>query len=398
MDLPLYEQIYNYLVQKIRDGELSSGDRVPSEKELAEQFQVSRITSKKALELLAMHRLVERVQGKGSFVAESLPDLSQVKPLHDYEPSGSTGKSRAGADDGKIIAFVLPDFGDSYGLRLIHGVEERCSKLGIKMFLKLTYDRPEEEEEAIRSFLRLGVDGFIVFPVHGEHYNSELLRLVLDKHPLVLIDRYLKGIAAAAVYTDNRRSAFELTNALFDGGASLIGFISPPAENTSTIEDRLAGFTDAYAARGIGLKSEYVITKLYSTLPRAFGTERVRYDVETVKTFIERNPELDAFVVTEYNLALVVKEALQSLGKRVPEDHAVVCFDSPDEPFGNHPFTHVRQDEYEMGRRAVDLLQMQWEKQDVPLHNMIPYSIVAGRSAATVRNEAQHGSITKIEA
>lgn len=381
MDVPLYEQIYNYLLQKIKNGELASGDRVPSEKELADHFNVSRITSKKALELLALQKIIERVQGKGSFVAQTLPDLDDLKPLHPAD-QGDDGKKSLPPTSSplKTIAFILPDFADSYGLRLIHGVEERCSQIGARMFVKLTYDNREIEEEAIRSFIHLGVDGIVIFPVHGEHYNTELVRLVLDKFPVVLIDRYLKGIATPAVYTDNRQATLELTDYLFDRGHTQIGFVSAPADHTSTIEDRIIGFTTAFAKRGLSLLPGHMMTNLYSSLPRSFESSNIKLDLETVRRFVEMNPQLTAFVVTEYNLALIVREALQSLGKRIPEDCQIVCFDSPEEPFGNHLFTHVRQDEFAMGRKAVELLEKLWNGEEVPLYNTIPYRIVKGSS------------------
>ena len=48
----LYQRVYDYVLDEIRTGRLSMGDRVPSEMELAQLFGVSRITSKKALQTL----------------------------------------------------------------------------------------------------------------------------------------------------------------------------------------------------------------------------------------------------------------------------------------------------------------------------------------------------------
>ena len=50
MRVPLYTRLYTYLVDEIKAGRLKPGDRNPFEKALAEQFGVSRITSKKAME------------------------------------------------------------------------------------------------------------------------------------------------------------------------------------------------------------------------------------------------------------------------------------------------------------------------------------------------------------
>ncbi|WP_420489382.1 GntR family transcriptional regulator, partial [Neobacillus niacini] len=52
-------------MDQIKQGHLMEGDRVPSEMELVEKFDVSRITSKKALDLLAQNNIIERIRGKG---------------------------------------------------------------------------------------------------------------------------------------------------------------------------------------------------------------------------------------------------------------------------------------------------------------------------------------------
>src|SRR5437868_6698819 len=74
----LYQRIGTYLLDEIRRGALGPGDRVGSEMELAAQFEVSRITSKRALEVLREAGVIERIRGKGSFVVKNLPDLDGV--------------------------------------------------------------------------------------------------------------------------------------------------------------------------------------------------------------------------------------------------------------------------------------------------------------------------------
>lgn len=67
---PLYSQLYCRLVKQIQTGELKSGDRVPAERELAEQLNVSRITARQAIDALVESGLVYRERGRGTFVAE----------------------------------------------------------------------------------------------------------------------------------------------------------------------------------------------------------------------------------------------------------------------------------------------------------------------------------------
>lgn len=368
---PLYQQLYNYILDEIKSGNLKSGDRVPSEKELAEKFNVSRITSKKALEKLMQLNFINRERGRGSFVAKELPDFAE--DAEDFE--GENNKllpETAWSEIGLIIA----DFSESYGLKLVKSIIKHCAELNCHLILKQSNGRLEEEERAIRSLIQFGVDGLVIMPIHGEYYNGELLRLVLDGFPLVLIDRYLKGIPASSVYTDNRKAAHELTDYLFDLGHEHIAFLSPPAENTSSIEERLQGFMDAYAERGYNLSTNYIFARLLSTLPGSFRAASIQVDEESISEFLKRNPQVTAFLASEYNVALVAEQTVLGLGKKIPEDFMIVCFDSPEKPFGKPAFTHIQQDEEAMGQAAVELLVKKINGEDIPLHNIVGHHLV----------------------
>lgn len=67
---PLYTQIKNALQRRIETGELKPGGLAPSERDLAEQYHVSRMTARQALQNLANDGFILRFQGKGSFIAE----------------------------------------------------------------------------------------------------------------------------------------------------------------------------------------------------------------------------------------------------------------------------------------------------------------------------------------
>jgi DNA-binding GntR family transcriptional regulator len=66
--IPLYYQLENLLREKIVSGELEPGDKLPTELELIEQYGVSRITVRQALQALADEGLIERKQGRGTVV------------------------------------------------------------------------------------------------------------------------------------------------------------------------------------------------------------------------------------------------------------------------------------------------------------------------------------------
>lgn len=67
---PLYGQVYESLVKRIAGGEWRAGEALPSEQALAAQLGVSQGTVRKALDALALDKMIDRRQGKGTFVAE----------------------------------------------------------------------------------------------------------------------------------------------------------------------------------------------------------------------------------------------------------------------------------------------------------------------------------------
>lgn len=66
--LPFYRQVSQSVFDRIHAGEWAWGERLPSESELCEAYQVSRITIRQALALLVQDGLVVRSRGKGTFV------------------------------------------------------------------------------------------------------------------------------------------------------------------------------------------------------------------------------------------------------------------------------------------------------------------------------------------
>jgi len=375
MALPLYRQIYLNLVEQIQQGHLKPGDRVPSEHELAGQFHVSRITSKKALEKLAQDGIIVRVQGEGSFVRESLPDLSRVlSEIADASPMLND------TNGPRLIGLILPDFADVYAARLIRAVEQRASQLGYELLLRLTYGSAETEAEAITRFIKAGADGLIVFPVAGEYYSRTLLRLTLDNFPLVVIDRTLKGIPAASVHIDNVKAAYELTSYLLDQGHQHIAFLSPPAENTSTIEERIQGFMWAFSHRGLSLSPDYCFSNLISTLPRSFNSLNIERDKKQLATFINDHPQVTAFIASEYYIALVLRQTLLELGKAVPDNYAIACFDSPENPLEPPLFTYIQQDEHAMGTKAVDVLDALIREGKAEVRTVVNFTLIEGQS------------------
>ncbi|MDR1904642.1 MAG: GntR family transcriptional regulator [Treponema sp.] len=364
--LPFYRRIYNFLLEEITSGRLKNGDLLPSEKELCATFNVSRITSKRALELLAEQGYISRFPGKGSFVS-------------------SVVKTVDGRGMDKTLALLMPDYSDSFGVNLLNGVVDGCCALGYHVILKRTRDQIRIEENSIRSLVEAGVAGFLILPVHGTFYNPEILKLTLNNKPVVFVDRKIQGLKVSSVSTDNQSGAALGVEYLFRLGHRKIGFYSGMVKDTSSIEERRDGFLQAFVDFEIKYETDYFCHSLQSawTFP-FYNKDQVDADIRHVAEHIRLHPELTAAFVAEYRMAQVVKKAAKLTGRNVPNNFSILCFDSPPSLFGLPPYTHILQDEYAIGNRAVELLHslITGKETVLPKQILIQTKLVVGSSTA----------------
>jgi len=95
---PLYEQIEHILYQKIRAREYLPGQKIPSERQLAEHYKISRTTTKRAINSLVEQGLLIRKMGKGTFVVSGIDQRFNIS----FENSNSMTDSLSSS--GIIIA------------------------------------------------------------------------------------------------------------------------------------------------------------------------------------------------------------------------------------------------------------------------------------------------------
>ncbi len=86
---PLYAAVRDAVLERIGSGLLAPGDMLPSEFALADEFQVSQGTVRKALDDLAARNLVVRRQGKGTFVAAHTPERALFHFFHIVADDGA---------------------------------------------------------------------------------------------------------------------------------------------------------------------------------------------------------------------------------------------------------------------------------------------------------------------
>lgn len=96
--VPLYAQLENILKEKIKSGKYPAGSRFPTEEELSKEYNVSRVTVRKALHPLTEKGILERTARKGTFVARkklvrtlsNVMSFSELCRAQGYKPGAKT--------------------------------------------------------------------------------------------------------------------------------------------------------------------------------------------------------------------------------------------------------------------------------------------------------------------
>jgi GntR family transcriptional regulator len=85
---PLYRQVYDIIVRKVAQGVWRPGASLPSEQSLAREMGVSQGTMRKVLDALTAENVLERRQGKGTFIAENTQERTLFRFFRLARPGG----------------------------------------------------------------------------------------------------------------------------------------------------------------------------------------------------------------------------------------------------------------------------------------------------------------------
>jgi DNA-binding LacI/PurR family transcriptional regulator len=226
-NIPLYQQIEDTFTSQIKNGLLKQGDRIPSEAEIVDSFHVSQITAKRALNNLASDGYADRIQGKGTFVTAM----------------GIEKKTF-------LIGILFTTLATDVDKELLNQLEHCARKNQMRLLFGLSRESTDQENETIAEFLNSGVDGIVIFPTVSETYNNTIIKLFLDRFPLVLIDRYFKKIDIPSVTSNNYEGGYKLTELMIERGLHKLCFISTQEENSATL-DRQQGIEAAFVDKGL---------------------------------------------------------------------------------------------------------------------------------------------------
>ncbi|WP_026506655.1 GntR family transcriptional regulator [Butyrivibrio sp. MC2013] len=374
---PMYKKIYMDLYNGIQNGQYPPESRLPSEKELSDSYGVSRITSKKALEILADRGYVMRKPGKGTFVlnVKGSTHLDQMDSVDEDE------RDRAFENDNSIpttIGVIMDSFGATFGCDLLRGLEYECTRRGFVMQIRLTYGSMENEKKALQDMLSTGVKGLILMCAQGEVYNEDIIKLCFTKFPIMLIDRELKGIPVPVVTTDNFSASCELTQHLIDQGHEKICFLSHSSFETSTINERFRGYLQGMSQNGLVTDQSLWIRDLDVYLPTDEDDSQSEEEVNVLtrlSEYIDSHKDVTAYYAAEYSVAADLYRVL--LDKGLEKKKSIVYFDGFDgilDPM--QKYDHIIQNQFQMGVTAMRLLAHRMRGEDVTGRENIPYTLI----------------------
>jgi GntR family transcriptional regulator len=114
---PIYEQVARQIKAAILSGELREGEALPSIRKLAQDLQISVITTKRAYEELEKEGFIDTVEGKGSFVAMQNKELLREKRMKIVEDKLAEAVAEA-----RLLGIDRPELEEM--LNLLYGDKE----------------------------------------------------------------------------------------------------------------------------------------------------------------------------------------------------------------------------------------------------------------------------------
>lgn len=326
---PIYEGIKQLLKGRIERGELAVGDRIPSEFELAEQLGVSRSQTRPALRELQLEGYLIRKQGSGSYVA----------PVSNRTPSVRVAGTQT-------VAIVIPQEIYGHANNIVQGFMHRMADQSRQVITyNLNIRRPDDasEVQCLRSVVASGVAGIAAWVVNNDGQTREYVQELAERaFPVVLLDRNLPGVDTDFVVTDNKKLGYDLTSALLDRGHRRIGFAGIEHPESSSVQERLAGYRQAIKEASIAFDARLVM--------------RIE-DMENAATAVMAlRDEPTAFVCTFEEPLDLLSQQLEALGYRLGEDIDVAVVTDYPPGLPNVPLITAPQQGFEIGATAADLL------------------------------------------
>jgi DNA-binding LacI/PurR family transcriptional regulator len=258
------------------------------------------------------------------------------------------------------IALLLPEqsrmLGDPFFVRVVSGVMSVLRPSGVHLVLMMADaaagDGKGTPDQVVNDLRQGRLDGVIL--IHTRH-EDPLPHLLIEEHlPVVLSGRPEHPMSISYVTVDQIAGGALVAEHLIGRGCTKIATISGPLD-TPAGQDRLAGFRNGMAARGL-------------PAPVAVEGEFTwESGVAAMEQLLTEFPEVDGVFIASDLMANGALSVLHRHGRSVPGDVAVVGFDDSSAALScDPPLTTVRQPVEDMAAEMARLLLRQIDRVDAP--------------------------------
>jgi len=260
-----------------------------------------------------------------------------------YVKNALAGSLRSGLT--RTIAVIVSDVANPHFGIMVKDIEKAARKHQYTIFVICTEDDYALEERAVHTAISRNVDGIILCP---SQRGTETLRFMQRVGiPFVLIGRRFRDEPDFDyVICDDELGGYLATRHLLAAGHERILFLNGPSR-VSSAEERFNGYKRAHEELG-----RAVVPELVREVGIAAGDTR-----HTVRELAESGAAFTGIFAFNDIFAWEAMYVLHKLGRRVPQDCAVIGFDNiQSRLFAPFPLSSVSSSKGKMSRRALDIL------------------------------------------
>lgn len=303
-------------------------------------FNAARIPAKRALNELEAEGRIYRIQGKGSLIV----------------PQNAAAQSFK-----KSVALLIPNITSRFTMDIYHAIQDTLYQEGFNLFLSVTRDISDIEDQIIDSAVSKQFDGLIIFPVIKEELNKNLLNLVLKKYPIVFVGRTIPGVHTSYISCDHAAQTLEAMDYLYRQGHRRIGFITENAESAYCYTERIRAYRQFMEER-CGHRPRLCEIDFFTGRETREAQRQIQ---ENIQDYLEKNRAFTAYLTTNLAIAPLSRVLQARAGLRRLQ---FMVFDQP-EPYlspdlGN--WMVVDQEPEKQGRLAAQQLIDQIRRHSPP--------------------------------
>lgn len=348
--------------------------------DLAEELDVSAITVRRDIALLAAQGLVRRVRGGAVLHGGAVADTLAPEPEQEVVPAAQV--VAGDGDGGRLtIGMVVPSL-YYYWPDVIRGVRQAAAAAGARIVLRgATYQADDERRQLSWLVESVGVDGLLVAPTTTGDDGEELVRWLREARvPVVLVERAATAgphrEAMESVVSDHALGAAMAVRHLAALGHRRIGVLTTVQSPTTPHVRR--GWRQACQELGLDVAGVPDLSTVDQGDP-----DWARQRDDALEACLGSG--VTALLVHSDPEAISLVEHCQERGVRVPGDLGVVTYDDEMAELCDPPLTAVRPPKAAIGRAAFRLLADRLADRDPhrPTHRMViePRLIVRSSSS-----------------